>query len=170
MKYNTKIIVSIIVLLVILYLILINTKVPIVRMEGFESAVIPTGSIILWSGDMKSIPAGWTLCNGKNGTPDLSGKFVLGAGYGVDVNSVGGTKEQSLKISNIPDHSHAYKDRYFSETNGQIDNNLVGSSTETDKDNRAFYKMDRTQSTGELNGKPFSIIPPYYALAYIMKL
>lgn len=37
----------------------------------------PTGGIMLWSGTIASIPAGWALCNGANGTPDLTDKFVL---------------------------------------------------------------------------------------------
>ena len=167
---NTKLLIAITIVLIIIYIILLNTKIPIVRMEGFETAIIPKGSIILWSGSINSIPNGWVLCNGNNGSPDLSGKFVLGAGNGVDVNSVGGEKEKSLKIENLPEHSHNYRDRYYSEAWGQIDNNLPGSRTGNDNDNKAFYKMDRTQSSGQLNAKPFSIIPPYYALAYIMKL
>ena len=30
-----------------------------------------TGMILLWSGSIASIPSGWSLCNGSNGTPDL---------------------------------------------------------------------------------------------------
>ena len=30
-----------------------------------------TGMIILWSGNVASIPSGWVLCNGSNSTPDL---------------------------------------------------------------------------------------------------
>lgn len=46
---------------------------------------IPTGAIMLWSGSVGSIPAGYYLCNGQNGTPNLQDKFVIGAGnsYGV---------------------------------------------------------------------------------------
>ena len=32
----------------------------------------PAGVIVLWSGSIGSIPAGWVLCNGNNGTPNLS--------------------------------------------------------------------------------------------------
>lgn len=44
------------------------------------SREIPLGMIMLWSGSIVDIPAGWALCNGQNGTPDLRDKFVLGAG------------------------------------------------------------------------------------------
>jgi len=41
---------------------------------------IPSGGIFLWSGSIGSIPAGYVLCNGSNGTPDLRNRFVVGAG------------------------------------------------------------------------------------------
>lgn len=41
---------------------------------------IPLGVIMLWSGSIVDIPDGWVLCNGENGTPDLTDKFVLAAG------------------------------------------------------------------------------------------
>jgi hypothetical protein len=37
---------------------------------------VPIGAIIAWSGS--KIPYGWCLCNGSNGSPDLTGKFILG--------------------------------------------------------------------------------------------
>lgn len=38
---------------------------------------MPTGGIIMWSGTIASIPAGWNLCDGSNGTPDLTDKFII---------------------------------------------------------------------------------------------
>lgn len=37
----------------------------------------PAGGIIMWSGTIASIPAGWALCNGASGTPDLTDKFII---------------------------------------------------------------------------------------------
>ena len=37
----------------------------------------PAGGIIMWSGTIASIPTGWSLCNGSNGTPDLTDKFII---------------------------------------------------------------------------------------------
>ncbi len=44
--------------------------------------------IVLWSGAVVDIPAGWALCDGNNGTPDLRDRFVIGAGgtWAPDVN------------------------------------------------------------------------------------
>lgn len=36
--------------------------------------------ICLWSGAIVDIPAGWAVCDGNNGTPNLADKFVIGAG------------------------------------------------------------------------------------------
>lgn len=36
--------------------------------------------ICLWPGAIADIPAGWALCDGNNGTPDLRDCFVIGAG------------------------------------------------------------------------------------------
>lgn len=45
---------------------------------------IGTGGIIIYHGSMANIGvgewAGWALCDGNNGTPDLRDRFVLGAG------------------------------------------------------------------------------------------
>ena len=55
--------------------------------------MIPIGGIIMWSGSIVSIPNGWRLCDGTNGTPDLRDKFVVGAGNVYSVNDTGGTTD-----------------------------------------------------------------------------
>jgi hypothetical protein len=55
-----------------------------------EYYMVPKGGIILWSGSEGTIPSGWALCNGGNGTPDLRNRFVVGAGTG-SVYAVGAT-------------------------------------------------------------------------------
>jgi hypothetical protein len=58
------------------------------------NALLPTGVITMWSGAITSIPTGWYLCDGQNSTPDLRGKFIIGAG-GTDA-SVTGTAGASV--------------------------------------------------------------------------
>jgi microcystin-dependent protein len=43
------------------------------------NGTIPVGGIIMWSGAISNMPSGWALCNGANGTPDLRGRFIVGA-------------------------------------------------------------------------------------------
>ncbi len=40
---------------------------------------LPAGVIVMWSGSIASIPIGWALCNGTQGTPDLRDRFIVGA-------------------------------------------------------------------------------------------
>jgi len=55
------------------------------------STSIPAGVICMWHGLIANIPAGWTLCDGTAGTPDLRGKFVKGAADGIEAGATGGT-------------------------------------------------------------------------------
>jgi len=52
-----------------------------------SSSTLPSGSIILWSGSIGSIPSGYYLCNGSNGTPNLQDTFIVGAGNSYSVNA-----------------------------------------------------------------------------------
>lgn len=40
-----------------------------------SSSSLPSGSVILWHGS--SIPSGWVVCDGNNGTPNLSGEAIV---------------------------------------------------------------------------------------------
>jgi hypothetical protein len=45
-----------------------------------ETEILMTGMILIWSGAVGDIPGGWHLCDGTEGTPDLTDKFIIGAG------------------------------------------------------------------------------------------
>ena len=51
---------------------------------------VPAGAIIMWSGSIGSIPTGYVICNGSNGTPDLRDRFVVGSGTSYAVGNTGG--------------------------------------------------------------------------------
>lgn len=40
--------------------------------------MFPVGTIIPYAGDLSKIPYGWHVCDGTNGTPDLSNRFLEG--------------------------------------------------------------------------------------------
>lgn len=42
-----------------------------------QNSNVPQGGIMMWSGTIASIPTGWSLCDGSNGTPDLTDKFIV---------------------------------------------------------------------------------------------
>lgn len=73
---------------------------------AFVQAAIPSGIILLWSGSIASIPSGWALCNGSNGTPDLRDRFVVGAGNTYSVGDTGGANTVTLDATQIPSHTH----------------------------------------------------------------
>jgi len=52
----------------------------------------PIGTITLWSGALVDIPLGWALCDGTNGTPDLTDRFIVGAGSGWGPGETGGAE------------------------------------------------------------------------------
>lgn len=59
---------------------------------------IPVGVIVMWSGTVATIPSGWALCNGSNGTPDLRDRFIVGARQdngGVAMTNVTGSLTQT---------------------------------------------------------------------------
>ena len=49
---------------------------------------IPAGTIVMYNGD--TAPSGWALCDGGGGRPDLTDKFVIGAGNSYNRGSTGG--------------------------------------------------------------------------------
>lgn len=45
------------------------------------SSTLPIGTILPYVGDLNKIPHGWFLCDGTNGTPNLTGRFLQGWGW-----------------------------------------------------------------------------------------
>jgi hypothetical protein len=68
---------------------------------------VPVGTIVMWSGSIGSIPTGWALCDGTEGTPDLRDRFIVGAGSGYGVGAQGGSSSVSLTTSHLPAHHHS---------------------------------------------------------------
>ena len=67
---------------------------------------IPKGVIVMWSGTLATIPAGWALCDGTNGTPDLQNKFIRGATTATLPGTKGGADTVTLATANLPSHNH----------------------------------------------------------------
>lgn len=171
------------------------------------------GMILMWSGYVNEIPDGWALCDGNNGTPPLSGRFVVCVkAMGVDPNGnpiynkdeKDGAESQNitLTVNNLPKHKHSgttgYND-YISAKYTKIQQPLNttgipdgsrdnGDGTNTDNGRGAYWRGHNDTSimsspqlaththnftTDEVGGgQSFTVntMPPYYALAYIMKL
>lgn len=72
----------------------------------FDAGLAP-GLIAMWSGSADRVPAGWKLCDGSDGRPDLRDKFVVGSGGAYVAGSTGGCSKVTLTIGNLPAHKHA---------------------------------------------------------------
>lgn len=132
--------------------------------NGLDTAM-PSGGIIMWSGSVASIPSGWYLCNGANSTPDLRGRFVYGAGGGYSPGDTGGAETHTLTESEIPAHNHPIRLEANRATN-------TSSSTGRYSWNDVTVggMVDDTNYCGNAGGGgSHNNLPPYYALAFIMK-
>jgi microcystin-dependent protein len=149
----------------------------------------------MWSGT--SPPSGWGICDGRTyrrvqdgtavTTPDLRGRFILG--YcpetipSIDGSTVllsknviqqtGGEEKHTLLGSEIPSHTHTYSNwRVAGQYNSYkrtVRNGTEDSYTLLDvNNNNPSEPTQTTSSSGE--GKAHNNMPPYYVLAYIMKI
>jgi hypothetical protein len=69
--------------------------------------LLPIGSIILWYGNIATVPNGWNICNGEHGTPDLRDRFVMGAGSLATPNDIGGNNTVTITTTTVSDHNHS---------------------------------------------------------------
>ncbi len=71
-----------------------------------QTSLVPSGVIVMWSGQTSAIPTGWVLCDGSNSTPNLTDKFIMGAGASNEL-STGGTNSLTIAEGNLPSHTHS---------------------------------------------------------------
>ncbi|MCK4412964.1 MAG: hypothetical protein KAY32_05425 [Candidatus Eisenbacteria sp.] len=138
----------------------------------------------MWSGSIASIPSGWALCNGStvNGhpTPDLRNRFVLGAGSSYSVGATGGEASHTLTINEMPSHSHGVSDPghthlYTNPVYGSLQG-MVHDENGTAVEYPIADGWNTASSTTGISvnsagsGWAHNNMPPYYALAYIMRV
>ena len=160
---------------------------PILQNAPASAPAVPTGAILLWSGSTGSIPATWFLCDGTNGTPDLRNSFVVGAGSTYAVNATGGTADAvvvshthtatSTSAVTDPTHFHFEASAAGGSDNPAVSNTIIPSAGigYTAANFRTSYASTgitvattTTNTTAGVSGTNANL-PPYYALAYIMK-
>jgi len=128
--------------------------------KTFITSTILPGTIVMW--DSNVAPKGWAICDGSQGTPDLTGKFVAGAGASTvsgetmyELHAEGGENFHSLTADENGPHTHTTK-------TGAQDATYSGGNNFT-------YNGNSTTGSSGL-GKPHENRPPFLALTYIMKL
>jgi hypothetical protein len=141
------------------------------QLNSAATSFVPSGGIIMWSGVIADIPSGWLLCDGTSGTPDLRDKFLVGAGGSYVVGGQGGSAD-AVVVSHThtatvtdPGHSHTIPFGLNASglPGGSLGAQAPGSSTST-ATTGISVGISTTGSSG-VNAN----LPPYYALAYIMK-
>lgn len=165
------------------------TKNHIIEALGYtpiDANVFP-GIIVMWSGNIEDLPDGWVLCDGRNGTPDLRDRFILGAD-GTDIGDTGGSHTKTIAIDNLPPHSHTFttnndgKHRHIGRSkafsmsanpNGWhvlrravSEDSYDGTSNIIHSDDGNHTHSGTTDTTGK--GEAIDIRPKYYKLAFIM--
>jgi microcystin-dependent protein len=146
---------------------------------------IPAGVVVMWSGAPGNVPEGWALCDGTSGTPDLSGRFIVGYDASdIDYDTIGetgGEETHILSIAEMPAHDHGGT----TSTDGAHSHSIKyytgsGSKSAFERRNTGSpgWLSGTTNTTGdhshtipsEGGGQAHENRPPYYTLAYIIKL
>ena len=157
--------------------------------EFLGFGTIPKGGIIMWSGS--SIPTGWSLCNGANGTPDLRNKFIVGSGTTYSIGASGGSESVTLTVAQMPSHNHiggtAGSHRHDFKPIGSKreggggsrginaeEDDLFTNTPNANADPITKHVMDFAGEhthpmSAQGGGQAHENRPPYYALAFIMR-
>jgi len=116
-----------------------------------------SGGILLWSGSIATIPGGFVLCDGNNGTPDLRDKFIVGAkqdDVGIAKSNIEGSLKQTGGVNSHGHNTSSSGDAIIS----------AGTDIAAGADFDKTVGIDITGYADDENN-----IPVFFALAYIMK-
>ena len=144
-----------------------------------SAPTVPSGCILLWSGASGSIPAGYYLCDGNNGTPDLRNRFIVGAGDTYAVNDTGGSKDAivvshthtatSTSVVTDPGHKHSGDQSIQSGAIGAYYSGGSASVYDTTTSTTGITVATTTTNASTGTSGTNANLPPYFALCYIMK-
>jgi hypothetical protein len=146
---------------------------------AFVRSIVPSGVILMWSGSIATIPSGWLLCDGTNSTPDLRNRFIVGAGSTYAVGATGGSADAIVvshshtATSSVTDPGHSHRvtrpwgvaggSGFYAGSFGTAE----GTSDPTTTVTTGITVSTSISSSGSSGTN--ANLPPYYALAYIMK-
>jgi hypothetical protein len=150
--------------------------------QGIIDAGIDAGSICIWSGSEASIPSGWYLCNGQNGTPDLRNRFVIAVGDDHAYGTTGGASHKTISAASIavgtyaitgndlPSHYHTYIDDYAADSSSAEGvTSHLGTSYDVDSSTNAVSSTAHGHTGSYFTGGSTDIRPKFYALCLIQK-
>ncbi|GAA4276751.1 phage baseplate protein [Aquimarina mytili] len=166
-----------------------DRKIPSQRaVKTYVDTRLPQGLISMWSGN--EIPTGWALCDGTNGTPDLRGRFIVGLNENNNdynkIGNTGGSEKVQLKVQEIPAHNHTGNTSEIADHTHNISHPASGNdsgnglktitmdgethgalNTKTKPAGKHKHSFTTNQTGGNQSHENR---PPYFVLAYIMKL
>lgn len=140
----------------------------------FVRNIIPSGVIVMWSGSVATIPSGWYLCDGNNSTPDLRNRFIVGAGSTYSVAGTGGSADAIVvshshtATSVVTDNGHSHGVNAANSVGSTSFGTSAGGGSLSTNSAQANVTVATTISSAGSSGTNANL-PPYYALAYIMK-
>lgn len=152
--------------------------------------LIPKGSIIMFNGLSSEIPKGWHICDGTEGTPNLTGKFIKASNTSGET---GGKSTIQILEENMPKHTHTFvRNQVTTSESGAHTHTIRGKYGKYDNANNIecletgletdlittsqsgahthTIDMSTTQLSYQGEGKPIEFEPLYYSLIYIMKM
>ncbi|MFT5819271.1 MAG: hypothetical protein ACI8ZM_000494 [Crocinitomix sp.] len=148
------------------------------------SLFVPKGIIVMWSGAINEIPTDWTLCDGKNGSPDLQDRFIVSAGKSYDTNSSGdpdihnhqvNIPKKSLQTNSAGSHSHMMPSQWYArgvdsgKYAGVDTRNSNPPSVRTQNDGSHSHSIELDIAEISSSNYQGDNKPKWYALAFIMK-
>jgi microcystin-dependent protein len=167
---------------------------------GTPGVINFSGMVVGFTGTQAQIPSGWQLCNGVGNTalgpvPDLRQKFIIGSTGdtgALPTDSTGGSSTHNhaitvnnhvLTVNQIPAHRHYMQAGQLYSTKDEPPNSPVNNLCGDPASDVRFTSTATMQSknyiteTGGGQGHNHtatsgnaSSLPPYYALAFIVKL
>ena len=148
-----------------------------------QKETFPSGGIIMWSGTIATIPSGWVLCNGLNNTPNLTDRFIIGAGGTYNPTDTGGNADALIPAhshtvtgttSTNGSHTHTMGSQYYVFGGGAGNNYYIrdsGTGTSFTSSNAGEHTHTVTGTTNTVGSDATNAnLPPYFALAFIMKV
>lgn len=95
-------------------------------LQSLKGGGVPVGAVMIWKGNASTIPDGFQLADGTNGTPDLRGCFLMGIGASE-------TDDNLLDTGGNTQHLHT-----------------MGAVTKATKHEHSVYLADSTHTIGNL--------------------
>jgi microcystin-dependent protein len=155
------------------------------RIIDMAAGLVPAGAIMMWFGEAASVPAGWVICDGENGTPNMKGRFPLGvygapiSGQKYNLGQTGGEAFHTLATYEMPRHTHEILDLGHTHDvladDGRISSSIfAGKKVPTLNSQSVYSGYVSSATTGiSVHYEGMSIahnnMPPYLALYFIMK-